>query len=181
MSLNQTAARIFRIKPKNFRVEDLRQAAEQRNEQRKTTAPLRPLLDLAKSSETLRQLVTLESGEGLAGNELGAYSELDRGNPEKAMQLVQGNAQRHVRLLRLAAASDGAGRDLVSAALALNQEDGIDESTVWAALALAMRERRETAAYLAYVGQSPREGPGHVVRYQTAPARLGEAGGDLRP
>src|SRR4030095_8279073 len=152
---------------KSFRIEDLRQVAEQR----KATAPLRPLLDLAKSSDTLRQQITLESGEGLAGSDLAAYSELARGNLEKAMQRVQGNSERRVRLLRLAAASDGAGRDLVSAALALNQADGIDKSTVWAALALAMREQREAAAYVVYVIRIPRERTEIVVRFLQAVQR----------
>ncbi|HJY78216.1 MAG TPA: hypothetical protein VKE95_16380, partial [Burkholderiales bacterium] len=149
---------------KSFRIEDLQQAREQKD----AAAPLRPFIELAKKSDALRQLVTLESGEGLAGSDFAAYSELARGNLDKAMRLVQGNTERRVRLLRLAAASDGASRDLVSAALALNSDDGIDESTVWAALALAMREKRETAPYLAQVGKNPRERAEVVVRFLEA-------------
>jgi Zn-dependent protease with chaperone function len=126
-----------------------------------------PYVELAKSSEAVRQLVVLESGEG-AGPNLVAYSELARGNLARALKLAEGNPQGRARLLRLAAASDGAGPELVSAGLALKPDSGLDFSTAWVSLALATRMHGDTAPYLAYLRQVADGQAEPVVRFIAA-------------
>jgi hypothetical protein len=54
-------------------------------------------------------------------------------------------------VLRLAAASDGASPEIVARALALPSDQGIDHATVWTALGLAVRERKDPAQYVAAI------------------------------
>ncbi|HKX43735.1 MAG TPA: M48 family metallopeptidase [Burkholderiaceae bacterium] len=105
--------------------------------------------DLEKGSESLRQMLALESGQGVTTPAYRAYPELARGNVERAVQLAHDKPQSEARLLRLAAASDGAGAALVAKVLALPLDQGLDDSTVWASLALAARARQGLDGYLA--------------------------------
>src|SRR5262249_43963289 len=106
------------------------------------------LQQLVTGSEQLQFLLALESGEGVEAPHLKAYSELARGNLERTLQLAGSEPEGHARLLRLVAASDGAGPELVSRAMALSPEKGLDESTVWASLGLAARLHRDLTPYL---------------------------------
>lgn len=53
------------------------------------------------------------------------------------------------RALRLLGASEGAPGAVVQRALALPLDEGIDDATMWASLALAVREHADTTALLA--------------------------------
>jgi hypothetical protein len=113
-----------------------------------------PMADLLSYSTTLKYYATLESGSGLpAGNDM-AYYHLGRGAPDLAAKALAEAPQAQQRILRLAAASDGADPELIKAALALPISDGIDNETIWTALALAMREGVDTAAYLDSIRES---------------------------
>lgn len=95
--------------------------------------------ELVKTSPALRQALMLESGRGLEAPALKAYAELAQGRIDAAMALAQNRPETAARLLRLAAASSGASPALVARALALPADKGLDESTVWSAIALAQR------------------------------------------
>lgn len=129
---------------------------------------------LAQSSPALRQQLALESGQGIETPSWRAYSELARGRIDGAVQLAQSRPQGQARLIRLAAASQGASPALVARALALPADDGIDESTVWPSLALALRNGQDgTALVPAARRASPRHAEA-MLRFVDA-LRRGEA------
>ena len=103
--------------------------------------------ELVKGSEGLRRLRALETDEGLGDSPYRAYPELARGNLAPALKLAQPQPKLAVRVLRLAAASDGAGPELAERALALPIDQGVDDGTVWSALALAARSGRDVSGY----------------------------------
>jgi hypothetical protein len=124
--------------------------------------------DLEAQSDVLKHLVALESGAGLhPGTDMAFYS-LGRGMPGVAAKDVEENAEVDRRVLRFAAASDGATRDVVDAALALPLDEGIDDTSVWSALALALRERRDPAPYLAVIRKLDVEHSQQVLDFITA-------------
>ncbi|HEY2929695.1 M48 family metallopeptidase, partial [Piscinibacter sp.] len=104
--------------------------------------------ELAKVSEPLRFMLSLEKGAGLESPELRAYAELARGQWANALKTVRAAPEREARLLRLAAASDGASDDAIARAFALAPDAGIDASTLWPTLGLALRLQRDTAPFL---------------------------------
>jgi Zn-dependent protease with chaperone function len=106
------------------------------------------LENLARESGIVRRMLTLESGEGLSGVDL-VYRDLARGDLDSAVQTARSEPDTYARVLRLAAASDGASPALVREALALAPENGVDVFTVWYAIALAMREHGDAAPYVA--------------------------------
>jgi hypothetical protein len=121
--------------------------------------------ELAKSSERLQFLLALESGEGLEEPHLKAYSELARGNLELAVRLAGTKPEGEIRLLRLAAASDGASPGLVSRALALSPDKGVDESTVWASLGLAARMKKDSTLYEQAAGRIASKHAEAILRF----------------
>jgi len=102
--------------------------------------------DLAQRSDYVSTMLALESGEGTEGTPMAAYRHLAQGDLPAAMGIAVNDDESSKRMLRLAAASDGASRELVTRALALPPQDGLDDVTAWATLALASREGRDTAA-----------------------------------
>ncbi len=72
------------------------------------------------------------------------------------------------RVLRLAAASDGASREIIDRALALPTDQGLDSNSIWAALGLALRERRDPAPYIAAVREYQDENADKVLEFITA-------------
>ena len=107
--------------------------------------------DLANGSEALRDLMSLESGKGITGPPAMSYVELAHGRVEAAVKMARGQAAKDTRLLRLAAASDGADPALAAQVLALDIKDGMDETTVWASIGLALRQRQDPAPFVALV------------------------------
>lgn len=107
-----------------------------------------PAAGLEQHSETLKYFMTLESGAGLQpGNDM-AYYHLGRGELAQAVKEMKQSPRPEQRILRFAAASDGADRDLIDAALALPITEGIDGDTLLTSLALALRERADPEPYL---------------------------------
>jgi len=102
---------------------------------------------LRKTSDTLDHLLALESGQGIDAPAYKAYSELEHGDVDRAVQLSNAQPTQQARLLRLAAASDGANAALVTQALALPSSQGLDDGTVWASLALAARAGQDLSVF----------------------------------
>lgn len=107
------------------------------------------LSDLLGSSDMLRFYNNFESGAGAQPGTQKAYHYLFRGEPDHAAEELAQEPGADMRIVRLAAASDGASRKLIGLALALSPDEGIDAETAWFALALAMREHVDTAPYVA--------------------------------
>ncbi|MGH8175691.1 MAG: M48 family metallopeptidase, partial [Steroidobacter sp.] len=107
--------------------------------------------DLASQSATLNYYLNLKSGTGLEPGVDMAYHHLDRGALSAAALELEQHPDADRRALRLAAASDGALPELVAAALALPMDQGIDAESIWSALALALRERKDPASYVAAI------------------------------
>jgi hypothetical protein len=103
------------------------------------------LQQLAKNSDQLQQMLTLEAGDKVQGPML-AYRSLASGKLDESLSVISGDEQ-EPRLLRLIAASDGASRAEVKKAIALPTEAGLDADTVWPALALATREHAHPEAF----------------------------------
>jgi len=109
-----------------------------------------PMSDLTQYSGALKYFEGVESGAGMQPGADMAYYHLGRGNPGLAAQEIA-NHGGDKRILRFAAASDGASREVIDAAFALPLDEGIDPETVWTALALTLREKRDPAPYLAVI------------------------------
>ena len=93
--------------------------------------------DLAKHSSKLRWMLNLEKD--------GPYARFDQGKLDEAIRVASKNVNRE-RLIRLAAASDGASTALAHQALAMPWDKGIDTGTIGAAIGLATRERADWSA-----------------------------------
>src|SRR5262249_2034464 len=122
----------------------------------------------------LQFLLALESGEGVEAPHLKAYSELARGNLERTLQLAGSEPEGHARLLRLVAASDGAGPELVSRAMALSPEKGLDDSTVWASRGLAARLHRDLTPYLQVTRRFSNEHAEILLRFMEVAQKSGD-------
>ncbi|HZX28580.1 MAG TPA: hypothetical protein VFF16_16025, partial [Telluria sp.] len=110
-----------------------------------------PLAGMEQGSRELAQLLALERGVGEPNKSGYAYRELDQGRLALALSVAEDDGGTHDRVLRLAAASDGAGRDTVQRALALAPERGMDPATAMAMWGLALREHADPAAYRGFV------------------------------
>ena len=104
--------------------------------------------DLASQSPAVRYYMSLGSNAGLEPGLDMAYYHLGAGAPGSAAEELKRHSDADPRALRLAAASDGASREIVDAALQLAMDQGIDPDSIWSALALALRERKDPAPYL---------------------------------
>lgn len=107
---------------------------------------------LSPASPGLRWLSELEDGYGAENSETRAYAQLNKGALAAALALGDGT-QSEARVLRLAAASDGAGPNTLRRALDLTVMQGVDNATVWPSAALAMRNGRDPGPYLAAARQ----------------------------
>jgi tetratricopeptide (TPR) repeat protein len=113
-----------------------------------------PVAGLKNGSSTLQYLDAVETGAGLEAGNAKAYYHLGRGAPNLAAQEVVRAPEPDQRVIRLAAASDGAEPDVIKSALALPATEAIDDDTVLISLALALRERRNPEPYIAAFRES---------------------------
>jgi hypothetical protein len=123
------------------------------------------LSDLIPGSRRLRSLAAIESGAGLENSPLRAYSELAQGRLEKAMEIARANPEAEARMLRLAAASDGASSELIGQALALPPEQGTDLVTVWAAVGLLARRKADASPFFDQLKQLGKEDAEALKRF----------------
>ncbi|MDX2029634.1 MAG: M48 family metallopeptidase [Blastocatellia bacterium] len=108
--------------------------------------------DLVPRSRQLRGFLAVENDE--SDPSLRPYRELFHGRLAEAAATASAGLGGSQRLLRLAAASDGAGRDLIDRALALPGDQDLDLHALWAGLGLAARQRADLAPYLAPLQQA---------------------------
>jgi Zn-dependent protease with chaperone function len=124
--------------------------------------------DLAPRSPALHYYVQLHTGAGLQPGLDKAYFHLGRGALQEAAQELEQSPDADRRALRLAAASDGAPAALIAAALALPMDQGLDVDSVWTSLALALRERKDPAPYLAAIREMKIDDAQKVLDFITA-------------
>ena len=125
-------------------------------------------VEFAKHSAELRFLLQSEGGSAPVADVLKPYPALMQGDLDGAMRLAQGDAETEARLVRLAAASDGADGALQARALAMSADRGLDRSTVFAAMALAVRQGRDPSAYLPAMKQAQPEHQQALLRFLEA-------------
>jgi Zn-dependent protease with chaperone function len=124
--------------------------------------------DLVPQSDTLRYYVAVMSGNELQRGVDKACRDIARGDIDAALKEEIEDPQVRARVLRLAAASDGASREIVARALALPSDQGIGQGTVWMALGLAVRERKDPAPYVAAIRESKDEEDEKVLSFITS-------------
>jgi hypothetical protein len=113
------------------------------------------MAELTQASPVLRARLAMESGTATAEEGLPTeYTELARGRIDAALKAAgTGSAHRQARLLRLAAASDGADQPLVLRAIALPTDSGVDDATAWLAAAVAARGGQDIEPFVAAVAR----------------------------
>jgi hypothetical protein len=124
--------------------------------------------DLGPQSGILSYYFSLMSGSGLQPGIDMAYHHIARGELDAAVKERTQDPQEAARVLRLAAASDGASREIIERALSLPIDQGIDNDSVWVALGLALRERRDPAPYLSAIREYKDESAEKVLEFITA-------------
>lgn len=100
-----------------------------------------------ENSPKLAALVTLETGNDVRGPSH-AYAMLDSADLDKAVDEARAEPRVYKRVVRLAAASDGATPELIERAFGIADDAGIDLDTVWPTLALAVRTHRPREPFL---------------------------------
>jgi Zn-dependent protease with chaperone function len=124
--------------------------------------------DLLPQSDTLRYFLAVVSGKDLQPGIQRAYHRIAVGNIDAAVKEKIADPQEKARVLRLAAASDGASPEIVARALELPSNQGIDDATVWTALGLAVRERKDPAPYVAVIRESKDDEAEKVLSFITS-------------
>jgi hypothetical protein len=124
--------------------------------------------DLLPQSDMLRYYLAVVSGKGLQPGIHMAYHHIAGGDIDAAVKEKIADSQERARVLRLAAASDGASPEIVARALELPSDQGIDHATVWTALGLAVRERKDPAPYVAAIRESKDDEAERVLSFITS-------------
>ncbi|MGZ5074786.1 MAG: hypothetical protein ACXWBL_16710, partial [Usitatibacter sp.] len=104
-----------------------------------------PGMDAERARQVNEAAAIDEAGNARVSAELRPYAELSRGRIRAALDASAAQKSEAARVMRLAAASEGADRALVDRALALPPGD-LESQTIWVSWALAAREGRDTAA-----------------------------------
>ncbi|MFC1749476.1 M48 family metallopeptidase [Pseudomonadota bacterium] len=102
---------------------------------------------LADVSYSLVNKLRLESGEGLDDSPYRVYSLMNIGDLKAALIAAREMEAGQTRSLRMIAASDGSSKALVKEVLTMSTELGMDESTIWITLGLALREGKDSSPY----------------------------------
>ncbi len=123
------------------------------------------LSHLRLASEQLRVLLNLERGIGFDSTPLFAYEALARGRVDDAVYRARGDSDVTARVVRLAAASDGASGELVQRALGLGSKHGVDLYSRWATIGLAAREGMDYQHLLNADEGMPGESLEHLRRF----------------
>jgi Zn-dependent protease with chaperone function len=109
------------------------------------------LNDLSSRSDSLKQYLAFEADNVVPANSPArAYVLLREGKLSEVLSAAKSAPAMQARLMRVLAVSSGASAEMVSQALALPADKGVDQNTVWFAIALAIREKRSIAAYDVY-------------------------------
>jgi len=124
--------------------------------------------DLLRQSDQLHYYFAVVSGQGLQPGINMAYHDIARGHIDAAVKMKLPDPQERARVLRLAAASDGASPDVVAQALELPSDQGIDRATLWTALGLAVRQRKDPAPYVAAIREGNDDEAEKVLSFITS-------------
>jgi hypothetical protein len=106
------------------------------------------LSHLKANSEYVRMLMAPESSDAANAPTMTPYVSLLRGELDKALAAEKKSKDERARVVRLVAASDGASREMIDAALALPPEAGLDPDTFLPTLSLATRMGRDVSPLL---------------------------------
>jgi Zn-dependent protease with chaperone function len=123
------------------------------------------LADISDLSDDLHIQVTLETGDDLDNSPYLAYTDLNRGRLTEALRRVQAMPELGRDLLPLVAASDGADSAVIENALAASPDSSMGMAKVFTLLALAIREKRDPARYIAIVKKNGVEGADRLIRF----------------
>ncbi|KQQ82570.1 Zn-dependent protease with chaperone function [Xanthomonas sp. Leaf131] len=123
---------------------------------------------MAQRSPSLASTLALESGQGTENTPYQSFHALARGELDEAVAGAAADGELQARLLRFAAASDGASAELVRQARALPATAGLDAVTAPTAWALAAREGWDVAQERALVQQSTGEDAAGIARFFAA-------------
>ena len=125
--------------------------------------------DLARKSDTLRYYLALNSGAGLQPGIDMAYHHIARGELDAAVK------EQAARSAGKGCACSGSPQrptarraEIIDRALALPLDQGIDADSMWTALGLAVRERRDPGPYAAAVREYQDENAEKVLAFITA-------------
>jgi hypothetical protein len=127
--------------------------------------------DLVRDAPGLRFYADVELGTAEASPEVQAYRQLFRGDLAAAVRTATGTST-EARMVRLAAASDGAPAELVARARALPPE-GLDEGETCAMLGLELRGGAKVDALPPPLSQLPGEQADALLRFMRAVQQRG--------
>jgi Zn-dependent protease with chaperone function len=96
--------------------------------------------------EDLRAYMAMQRGD-IPDGPYRAFSLLDNGELQAALEKSHGDPSVEHRIVRLAAASEGAPAELVAKSLGMPFDSGSDGQYLWIQLALALREKQPTHPY----------------------------------
>ncbi len=139
----------------------------------------------ASQSKALQFHLAMESGANLGDNPNAAYHFLAQGQLGRALSASASDAEVNFRVKRLVGASDTATREQVGNSINMPVKYGIDQGTVWVAIALASREGRPVDELLKWARDNDTAGTADsLVRFleairngrdqKTAEAALGQ-------
>jgi hypothetical protein len=124
------------------------------------------LKSLAPDSQSLRELLQLESGEGLSGPLL-AYSALAQGKLDEALKLAESSPRVKADISLLVACSDGANAGLVSKVLDERKTQNPSPGEAWYLFALALRSKRDASIYRAVLVKNSPQYQGLIDGFET--------------
>jgi len=106
----------------------------------KNTGTSMNLEQYSRQSKALQFELNIENGIGLEGNPNSAYNLMAKGELDQALQVSEPVPEMNFRMKRFVGASDTASKEQVGNSINLPVTQGIDQNTVWIAIALASRE-----------------------------------------
>jgi len=134
---------------------------------RMLSASPQDIASLASESTYLGTMLAFESQQ-VVGTPYESYLRLDEGDYARALTLAQGNTVLYPRILRLVAASDGAGAETIEEALSWPVEQNVDLESTWSMWALSLRHGGNEALWREKVLATDPEQVAHVVAFVDA-------------
>ena len=131
---------------------------------------------LSKTSRLLSWLLALDSGQGVDSVDL-VYTALAGGHIDSALARARQDTAMEARLVRLAAASDGASPELIARAFALAPNAGVDDYTRWASIGLAVRVGRPFTQFVDSSTAERKNATERILRFVDRVRRHGDLGG----
>lgn len=106
------------------------------------------LANLRTQSEYVRMLTGPDTPAAASDEAWALYASLQHGDLDKALAAEKKNRDERARIVRLVAASDGASRKMIEAALSLRPDEGLDADTFLPTLSLVARTGRDVSSLL---------------------------------